>query len=276
MNKKNIHQVVIAVLVLLTVCLLFGTKKEDVRFQVEYVFLGDSILGGVRNETSIPILIGEALDKNVANCAFGGTTTAKLNMPDTEYAERNGLVLWSLASAIATNDFGVQKAMHLRENVAADFKVTVDGLSMVDFDNVEVLFMEYGTNDYNNGVPIENEADPYDEYTTKGAIRSSLSMIQKAYPDLRIIMVGPMYAWFVSEQATCEDMNFGQGTLADYIEAMQDIAKEYDVEFIDLYNLLPHEEFADWELYTEDGLHPNQAGRELFAKEIIAYMQANP
>ena len=58
------------------------------------------------------------------------------------------------------------------------------------------------------------------------------------------------------------------------MEAQRGVAQECGVEFLDLYHeYYPHENEADWNLYTEDGVHPNEAGRQKMAETLAAYLQ---
>ena len=62
--------------------------------------------------------------------------------------------------------------------------------------------------------------------------------------------------------------------MEDYVEAQRRVAQECGVEFLDLYHdFYPHEEYGDWQLYTEDGMHPNEAGRQKIAQTLAAYLQ---
>ena len=45
--------------------------------------------------------------------------------------------------------------------------------------------------------------------------------------------------------------------------------EELGIEVIDVYHdFYPHEKWEDKDLYTRDGLHPNEAGRKLLAQRI--------
>ena len=90
---------------------------------------------------------------------------------------------------------------------------------------------------------------------------------QEGVPDLRIILVTPTYSWYTVQQLTCEELDAGYGILEDFVEAEKQVAAELGVEVIDLYHdFYPHESWSDMELYTVDGLHPNEAGREMIGK----------
>ena len=78
----------------------------------------------------------------------------------------------------------------------------------------------------------------------------------------------------MAERTTCETEDFGGGPLEDYVNAEIALARELDLEVIDLYHdFFPHEEWEDWRLYSKDGLHPNEAGREKIVLEIAEYLK---
>jgi lysophospholipase L1-like esterase len=168
----------------------------------------------------------------------------------------------------------VQQATRIRESFTEYFDETIDGLEEIDFSKVEIVLIQHGLNDYYSGIPLDNEEDPYDDYTVQGALRNAITTLQKNYPDLRIILATPTYSWYRAGMQTCEEFNAGYGFLEDYVEAQIAVAKELGVETIDLYHdLYPHEKWEDWEIYTRDGLHPNDEGRTLIAQRLAEYLR---
>ena len=82
-------------------------------------------------------------------------------------------------------------------------------------------------------------------------------------------MVTPAYTWYTATGLTCEETDQGGGVLEDYVNAEIRLGEELGIEVVDLYHdCLPHENWWDWETYTRDGLHPNEAGRKLLSQKI--------
>lgn len=247
------------------------------RQQAQVVALGDSIFGMVRNDTGIPAQLGRLLGKPVFNGAFGGTCVGRL---DREYRlsnARDSLSLVGLSKAIFASDFGAQQTLRIRDNGAEYFEDTIDELETLDYSGVELMLIMHGLNDYYSGVPVYNEEDPLDEYTFTGALRRSLSYLRQVNPDMRILLISPTYTWYLPTDQTCEEYDVGFGKAADYIRAEAELAEEFGVEFLDLYHdVYPHEKWEDWALYTIDGMHPNEEGRNLLAEIIFGYLKNNP
>lgn len=244
------------------------------RQTVSLVTFGDSVFGMVRDETAIPDQLAARLGMTFYNAAFGGTRAARGDLEHRLDYAKDSLSLVGLMKSVEADDFGVQQDARIRESMTEYFEEVVDGLAAIDFSGVELVVIQHGLNDYYSGVPVCNADDPYDAYTFQGALRTSVSILQEKYPDLRIVLVSPTYTWYMTEQLTCEEFDAGYGVLEDYVLAEAQVAEEYGVEWIDLYHdLFPHESWSDWERYTMDGLHPNEAGRTLVAEKIAAYLQ---
>lgn len=247
------------------------------RRQVQVVMLGDSVFGLIRDDTSIPAQIERSLGKSVFNGAFGGTCISRIDKDYRLTNARDSLSLAGLTQAIAADDFGVQQTVRARESNTEYFADTVEGLEKIDFSSVELVIIMHGLNDFYSGVPIYNAEDPLDEYSFTGALRSSLTALRKANPDMRILLVTPTYTWHLQSGLTCEEFNGGYGIQEDYIETEIEVAEELGIELIDVYHdLFPHEKWEDWELYTFDGLHPNETGREWLTGIICEYLRENP
>lgn len=263
-------------LALLGACTLRPRAARLERQQVQVVVFGDSLPGMYRDETGIPAQLGEILDKQVFNAAFGGTCVGRLNSECRMDYTEDALSLVGLTKAVAADDFGVQQTVRVRDSNVQYFPDVVDELERVDFSSVELVVIQHGLNDYYSGVPVSNPDDPFDEYTFTGALRSSLTALRRANPDMRIVLVTPTYTWYRSSGQTCEEYDVGYGVQEDYIRAEMQVAEEMGVELLDVYHdVYPHEKWEDWKKYTIDGFHPNDAGRELLAGIIGQYLLNN-
>lgn len=247
------------------------------RQQVPVVAFGDSVFGLIRDDTAIPAQLERLMGKTVFNGAFGGTCISRIDGEHRLTFALDSLSLAGITKAIAADDLGVQQTVRVRESNKEYFEDTVDGLEKIDFSSVELVIIMHGLNDFYVGAPIYNEEDPLDEYSFTGALRSSLLSLREVNPNMRILLVTPTFTWHLQSGLTCEEFNGGYGIQEDYIQAEIEVAKELGVELIDVYHeLFPHEKWEDWELYTFDGLHPNEAGRELLTNVIYEYLQENP
>lgn len=242
--------------------------------QVQVVVFGDSVMGQTRDETSIPHQLAGLLDKTVFNAALGGTCMGRSDEEQRMGFTKDCLSMVGLAEAIAARDFGVQQTARIRENATEYFNDTIDEMENIDYDSVELFLIACGVNDYHHPIPIYAEDNPYDEYTFTGALRNVIKELQQACPDARIVLITPTYTWYTTRNLTCEEYNTGGGLLEEYVEAELAVAKELGIEIIDLYHdVYPHETWEDWQLYTLDGLHPNEAGRTLLAETIASYLK---
>ncbi len=261
-----LYGVTAVVLFGLLMLLTFPNRQAQLmRTHYPVVIMGDSIMGQSRGETSVAEQLENMLGVPVYNGAFGGTCLAmQEDIKDNYTSDLMNMV--GLSKAIVADDFGVQQTARSRRDITDYYAAVVDELECVDFSQVEVLVLAFGVNDYHAGVPLDNAANPMDEYTYGGALRSVVTTIRQRYPDMRIVLATPTYAWYRSNGLTCEEYMTGDAFLEDYVEKEIAIARELGVEVIDLYHdVYPHEVWEDWEIYTEDGLHPNESGRALLA-----------
>lgn len=277
-ESRSTKLIIYGAAALIFVCLFLytfhGRADRLERSRVQMVTLGDSLFGWVRDETSIPSQVGEAMGMTVFNGAFGGTCVSRIDGEHRLDSAKDSLSLVGLTKAVAGDDFGVQQTLKNRESNTEYFEETVDELEKIDFSVVELVLIMHGLNDYYSGAPIRNEKDPYDEYTFTGALRRAIEFLRQANPGMRIVLVTPTYTWYLVSGQTCEEYNIGSGVQEDYISAEMELAQELGIEVIDVYHdVYPHDKWEDWELYTVDGFHPNESGRKLLAGIIAEYLK---
>ena len=277
-KKEIILKCIAGVLAVLLFCVLVSSAKEfdkgtDTTYEI--VCLGDSNFGNFQNETGIVAKLEKRLGQPVLNGGFGGTTMTCNYDKKTEYTP--ALSMYQIAASIQNKNFGVQKSaidVLARTNNLGYFENTVNRLANVDFDKVKILIIEHGVNDYLGGVTIEDGRNPEDVGTFKGALKEIITMLKKEYPDMRIILVTPSYCAPYSESEgfrSCALYDYGGGCLEAYVNAEIEVAKEMNVEVIDLY----HEMDIDENNYMGcflDGLHYTEEMREAVADIIADYL----
>lgn len=280
MDRKEILQKILysfiaaasfAVLFLLS----FRTREDfTARHPVDIVVFGDSVLGEIRDEEAVPAQLAVLLGQDVYNGAFGGTCAARVDQERRLDYTREVFSLAELAKSVESGDFGVQQSAVMRESNTEYFGDVIDELDAIDFSGVGTFLIQQGINDYQAGVPIENPEDPYDERTFTGALRTAVRSFRRANPRAHIIIVTPAYAWYLVSGKTCEELDNGGGILEDYVNAELRLAKELDLEVIDVYHdFYPHEKWEDWEICSRDGVHPNETGRRMLAEKIAGRLR---
>ncbi|MCM1188883.1 MAG: SGNH/GDSL hydrolase family protein [bacterium] len=273
-RREKIGLMLISALLFCILLFLFGgngTAKE--KHTVQIVVFGDSAYGNVRDESAISAQLGRLLGKTAYNAGFGGTCVGRISWDTRLDFSGSSLSMVALAKAVYADDFSVQQTIKPVPDITFYFGETIEGLTAIDFSAVEAVLIGHGSNDYTTGIPLENKGDAMDEYTFAGALRKSVTMLRKANPGMRIVLLTPTYSWLLGRNMTCEEYDTGEGILEDYVLKELEVAEELDVEVIDLYHdFFPHEKWEDWELYTMDGLHPNEAGRAWIAEKIAEYL----
>lgn len=274
-SRKSIIMNCIAIVVALLLLVLpfLGNKGST---QYDIVFLGDSIIGNELPGYSVPELVGQHLDKTVFNGAFGGTV-ASFNTEQTWGSmTSNQWCLVEIADAIADKDWKSLRASmayadyynEINAQALQYFGGRMTALSQIDFDDVDMLVIEHGTNDYNCGRRLDNPEDLYDVSTFGGALRYSLKVMKEEYPNMQLVLLTPLYCEFGdNREISCHEKDFGYGTLDAYVQLEKQIAEEMGVPCIDAYSGSGiNEENAKEYLY--DGLHLSEEGIVLMSEFI--------
>ncbi len=234
------------------------------------VTMGDSIFGWCFDETSISNQLALLTGATVYNCGFGGC-----QMTDRGEEDWRPFSMCNLADAIATGDFSVQieKAQAGITGMPSYFIDHVNTLKNLDFTNVDILTIAYGTNDYmDNDLIDTTEATKYGKHRLKGALRHAIETIGTAYPNIRFLICTPMWrCWFSNGvfQYDSDTYKPYDHYLVEYVDAIKQVANEYHLPVCDYYNEIGLNKF-NWPLFfnNTDGTHPHANGRRLMAKKL--------
>lgn len=239
------------------------------------VNFGDSIYGKRRPPNDISTELAKLTGATVYNCGFGGCQM-QLHWSEA-YAPFS---MCSLADAVATGDWTAQDAAvaNMSTNGIPDyFPETLEILKGLDFSNVDVVTIAYGTNDFAGGTDLDRESTPTGTNHFAGALRYSIETLLTAYPHLKIYICSQTYR-FWNENGVFSDSDtylVGDKKLTDYVAKTKEVAEEYHLPYIDCYYSLGFNKFNRGMYFSEaDGTHPNTQGCHLIAKHVAGALEA--
>lgn len=234
------------------------------------VNFGDSIFGNKRDPFSVSYALENLTGATVYNCGFGGT-----DMAARSSATWDAFSMYRLAYAIANNDFSLQDTAieDTTAGLLSYFPSTLSLLKSIDFNDVDIITIAFGTNDFTGNIVLDNESDPDDTTKFCGALRYSLDQIMAAFPHIKIFVCGQTYRfWMDSSNVFIDDSdtheNGNDDKLTDFVAATKSVSDEYHVPFIDNYNIGINKINRSYYFPTNDGTHQNYLGAELIAEHI--------
>lgn len=234
------------------------------------VCFGDSLIGMYRGDDSATAYLAKQTGATVYNVGFGG---CRMSIhPTSGYAE---FCMWTLADAVTSGDWTAQDAA--AESGSDYFPAQLELLKSIDFNNVDIAIIHYGTNDFPVGKAIDSSSNPYNCDTLCGALRYSIDKLLTAYPTLRIFVSLPVYRFWTADDGTVtysDTYTNGSGnTLLDVCTAIKSVANEYNLPVIDGYHGMGVNKL-NASAFLEDGVHHNIAGRERFGEYLGASLIA--
>ena len=242
-------------------------REENLDFDIgkpllsgrKVVVFGDSIIGMSRDQTSVPAYAAAYTGAEVYNVGFGGCRMSV--HPTAGYAPFS---MWALADAVASGDYSSQDEQ--APNGPDYFPEQLALLKSINFNNVDMIVIHYGTNDFAANVTIDNTSDNDDTATLCGALRYSLRKLMTAFPKIRIFVSVPIYRKWDSTGAETYTNSNGK-KLLDFCEALAGVASEFNLPVIDGYKSLGVNTIND-AAFSADGTHLNQHGRRAFGELI--------
>lgn len=240
-------------------------REENLDFDIgkpllsgrKVVVFGDSIIGMSRDQTSVPAYAAAYTGAEVYNVGFGGCRMA-VN-PTPGYA---AFSMWALADAVTSGDYSSQDEQ--APSGADYFLEQLALLKSINFNDVDMIVIHYGTNDFAANVTINNTSDDDDTATLCGALRYSLRKLMTTFPKIRIFVSVPIYRKWDSTGAETYTNSNGE-KLINFCEALAGVASEFNLPVIDGYKALGVNTIND-AAFSSDGTHLNQHGRRAFGE----------
>ncbi len=239
--------------------------KDDRSLEYPIVLMGDSIVANDYHGDEINEILSGILGEEVFNAGFGGTSLSNTNVDYYETFGDESLSMEELTKSIITGDFSVQKSAIERIASLDYFSDRLDMLAQIDFSKTHTLIIEHGVNDYTIQIPPEEVGE---------ALREILKSLQKAYPEMKLVVSSPAYCYIAkdNEKLYCDTEALGPYLLEQYVLEERKVCTELGVTFADNY----HQSVIvkdSLEVYSLDGLHLNEAGRQVIADNIAAALK---
>lgn len=236
-------------------------------YKKKIVFLGDSIFGNNRTSTGVVNQIAARVAGTVINCAFGGTRmTLRQNANPGGYDKFD---FPSIVQAIKSRNYSEQEQAITSNSLPTHYPDSLQLLKDTDFDTVDIIVFNYGTNDWTWNVT----KDSYQEAMTK-----NITDILEQFPQIQFVAVTPTWRCTINKDGDTRTIvtnsdteTYTMGTVRDVISNMKEVAENtLHIPVIDCYNIgINRYNFANYFDGT-DGTHQNAAGRELLARHIAS------
>lgn len=198
---------------------------------------------------------------------YGHGLTDRLN-------ERFQNLVWKGLSLANAFDYGVSGALiALKAGTTTSFVERYPTMS----DNVDVIIVMGGINDYFNGTGTLGEEDSVDANTFNGALNVLMTGLKNKYPTKEIIFMTPLSGNKNTVGSSNQINLHANATLNDYRNAIINRARFHCLPVLDLYTLSGFD-FAENQLHRDnfapDGIHPNALGHKRIADKIIGFMKS--
>ena len=232
------------------------------------VNFGDSIFGNKRPPDDISTFISQLTGYTVYNCGFGG---CRMSARSDNY---DAFSMCKLADSIYSGDWSYQESIDIDSNAMPSyFKETINLLKYIDFSNVDMITIAYGTNDFTASVALDNDENKVDISTFAGALRYSLEKIWSKYPHILVYICSPTYRFWMSDGEFTEDSDtraINGLKLTDFVSKAEQVAKDYHTMYIDNYFTLGiNQQNRSYYFPSTDGTHHNEKGAKRIAENIV-------
>lgn len=275
-NYQNLIVFTVEALIFAAVIFVFafaGKKKLFPRIdedKTQILFLGDSNFANDFGEGALPNKFGDRYEDIVTyDGSMGGSSAANLNTEHKPDSYSECFCLHSISKMMETDDFSylTDDPELLKSRTGGEVKFRT--LPRIDFGKMDYVILNFGMNDYLQGVPAVGD----DEYSYSYAMKKSIERIHKACPNAKIIACSVTFYYYIDSQTeevvSGNEYSFKNGNLLyEYRDALKDVCEDFDyVVFVDSLEELGIDESNCLEL-MDDNVHLNSEGQDMYVELI--------
>lgn len=239
------------------------------------VFFGNSAFADDRGskDNLVSIIAGET-GADVYNCSIAGSYLSSQNYSfeaDSDPMDAYSFYwLATLMTTRANSDYFSRASESLGEDTPAEANEVYELLTTVDFSTVDAAVIMYDASDYLIGRYMYNDQNFTDITCFTGNLEAGIELIKEYYPNMRIIVMSPTYAYAVVDGKYVSSDMYSIGNLdvlSTYAIKECESSSRQGVTFVDnLYGTITEDNANE---YLSDNLHLNQKGRRLVADRLI-------
>ena len=223
-------------------------------------------------------LIAKETGATVYNCSISGSYLAAQHTNfDPTLAPMDAYCLYwlvNLAAGVPLDGYYNDAAKALGDKTPPEAEEVVNTLKTLDFNTIDTVAIMYDATDYLMGNAMYNDDNPTDPTQFTGNLEASLEVLQRLYPQIRIIVMSPTYAYAIDEDGNYVSSDIyiynGRDVLSTYVIKECYSANLHSVSFMDnLYGSITEDNAKE---YLTDNLHLNVKGRKLIAKRFEYFL----
>lgn len=223
-------------------------------------------------------LIAKETGATVYNCSISGSYLAAQHTNfDPTLAPMDAYCLYwlvNLAAGVPLDGYYNDAAKALGDKTPPEVEEVVNTLKTLDFNTIDTVAIMYDATDYLLGNAMYNDDNPTDPTQFTGNLEASIEILQRLYPQIRIIVMSPTYAYAIDEDGNYVSSDIyiynGRDVLSTYVIKECYSANLHSVSFMDnLYGSITEDNAKE---YLTDNLHLNVKGRKLIAKRFEYFL----
>ncbi len=254
--------------------LLEGRDDGD----TQILFLGDDILTYGGTENGIANQVASATGAAVYNCAFPQSTLAsRYDVFNEDYCT-DVFSFVRIAYCIKSGDYTLLEAYKSAADIYdPSFDDTIARLESIDFNQIDMIFLAYGTYDYLGGNMTTDINNEKATNALTGALYSGIDAIHEVYPHIRFIVMSPTFCYYDEGNGTLtagdiRRVGATDENLGGYVVALRAMCEQLGISFLDNYFGIPLNAATAQE-YLTDAVHVNDTVRGLIADRVIDFVK---